>query len=80
MHSLHLLSHRLAEGFASALVIISCPLTLFHGLFDSEHKKRPYWVNLLEKYRGSLQLEAEGSPTPDTKLCPLSYPFPVAQR
>lgn len=31
-------------------------------------------------YKGSLQLKAEGSPTPDTKLCPLSYPFPVALR
>ena len=30
-------------------------------------KKRPYWVNLLKTYSGSLQLEAEGSPTPDTK-------------
>lgn len=45
-----------------------------------QKKKRPYWVNLLEMYQGSLQLEAEGSPTPDTKLCPLSYPFPVARR
>ncbi|MGE2950976.1 hypothetical protein, partial [Streptococcus pyogenes] len=25
-----------AEGFASALVIISCPLTLFHVLLDSK--------------------------------------------
>ena len=45
-----------------------------------QKKKRPYWVNLLEMYQGSLQLEAEGSPTPDTKQCPLSYPFPVARR
>lgn len=29
---------------------------------------------------GSLQPEAEGSPTPDTLPCPLSYPFPVARR
>ena len=43
-------------------------------------KKRPYRANLLEMYQGSLQLKAEGSPTPDTKLCPLSYPFPVARR
>ena len=27
---------------------------------------------------GSLQLKAEGSPTPTRKTCPLSYPFPVA--
>ena len=45
-----------------------------------QKKKRPYWANLLEMYQGSLQLEAEGSPTPDTKQCPLSYPFPVARR
>lgn len=32
------------------------------------------------RYQGSLQPEAEGSPTPDTLLCPLSYPFPVARR
>ena len=43
-------------------------------------KKRPYRVNLLELYQGSLQLEAEGRPTPDTNLCPFGYPFPVAQR
>lgn len=30
-------------------------------------KKRPYRANLLKTYSGSLQLEAEGSPTPDTK-------------
>lgn len=32
------------------------------------------------RYQGSLQPEAEGSPTPDTLPCPLSYPFPVALR
>lgn len=32
------------------------------------------------RYQGSLQPEAEGSPTPDTLLYPLSYPFPVARR
>lgn len=48
--------------------------------FNFQKKKRPYRANLLEMYQGSLQLEAEGSPTPDTKLCPLSYPFPVARR
>ncbi len=30
-------------------------------------KKRPYRANLLKMHPGSLQLEAEGSPTPDTK-------------
>lgn len=30
-------------------------------------KKRPYRAKLLKTYSGSLQLEAEGSPTPDTK-------------
>jgi hypothetical protein len=48
--------------------------------FFNFQKKRPYRANLLEMYQGSLQLKAEGSPTPDTKLCPLSYPFPVARR
>ena len=45
-----------------------------------QKKKRPYRANLLEMYQGSLQLKAEGSPTPDTKLCPLRYPFPVTQQ
>ena len=45
-----------------------------------QKKKRPYRANLFKMYKGSLQLKAEGSPTPDTKLCPLSYPFPVARR
>lgn len=48
--------------------------------FLNFQKKSPYRANLLEMYQGSLQLKAEGSPTPDTKLCPLSYPFPVARR
>lgn len=56
------------------------PLEKKAFIFLIFQKKRPYWVNLLEMYQGSLQLEAEGSPTPDTKLCPLSYPFPVARR
>ena len=30
-------------------------------------KKRPYRAKLLKTHPGSLQLEAEGSPTPDTK-------------
>ena len=33
----------------------------------SKKKKRPYRAKLLKTYSGSLQLEAEGSPTPDTK-------------
>ena len=48
--------------------------------FFKNQKKRPYRANLFKMYRGSLQLKAEGSPTPDTKLCPLSYPFPVTQQ
>lgn len=32
-----------------------------------QKKKRPYRAKLLKTYSGSLQLEAEGSPTPDTK-------------
>ena len=50
------------------------------AFFFNFQKKRPYRVNLFKIYKGSLQLKAEGSPTPDTKLCPLSYPFPVALR
>lgn len=56
------------------------PLEKKPSFFLIFQKKRPYWVNLLEMYQGSLQHEAEGSPTPDTKQCPLSYPFPVARR
>ena len=43
------------------------PLEKSLHFFNLSKKKRPYWVNLLEMYQGSLQLEAEGSPTPDTK-------------
>ena len=56
------------------------PLEKSLHFFNFSKKKRPYRANLLEMYQGSLQLKAEGSPTPDTKLCPLSYPFPVARR
>lgn len=35
--------------------------------FNFQKKKRPYRAKLLKTYSGSLQLEAEGSPTPDTK-------------
>lgn len=35
--------------------------------FFKNQKKRPYRAKLLKTYSGSLQLEAEGSPTPDTK-------------
>ena len=46
-----------------------------------QQKKRPYSLKIpfLEN-KGSLQPIAEGSPTPDIKICPLSYPFPVALR
>ena len=56
------------------------PLEKKPSFFLIFQKKRPYRANLLEMYQGSLQLKAEGSPTPDTKLCPLSYPFPVARQ
>ena len=37
------------------------------SFFYFSKKKRPYRAKLLKTYSGSLQLEAEGSPTPDTK-------------
>ena len=37
------------------------------SFFLNLKKKRPYRAKLLKTYSGSLQLEAEGSPTPDTK-------------
>ena len=52
-----------------------------HPIFSTQEiKKAPKRSNLFKKHQGSLQPIAEGSPTPDTLLCPLSYPFPVARR
>ena len=44
-------------------------------LFKIFTKKRPDRVNLLEMYQGSLQLEAEGRPTPDTNCALLAIRF-----
>mgnify|MGYP001675008297 FL=1 len=49
-------------------------------ILPGKRKKKTLSGPSLKNYQGSLQLKAEGSPTPDTKLCPLSYPFPVARR
>ena len=43
------------------------PLEKKPSFFLKSKKKRPYRAKLLKTYSGSLQLEAEGSPTPDTK-------------
>ena len=43
------------------------PLEKKPYFFFKNQKKRPYRANLLKMHPGSLQLEAEGSPTPDTK-------------
>lgn len=43
------------------------PLEKKPYFFFKIKKKRPYRAKLLKTYSGSLQLEAEGSPTPDTK-------------
>lgn len=43
------------------------PLEKILHFFNFSKKKRPYRANLLKMHPGSLQLEAEGSPTPDTK-------------
>jgi len=43
------------------------PLEKKPYFFLKSKKKRPYRAKLLKTYSGSLQLEAEGSPTPDTK-------------
>ncbi len=40
---------------------------ILHFFLIFQKKKRPYRANLLKMHPGSLQLEAEGSPTPDTK-------------
>ena len=43
------------------------PLEKSLHFFNFSKKKGPYRAKLLKTYSGSLQLEAEGSPTPDTK-------------
>ena len=43
------------------------PLEKKPYFFLKSKKKGPYRANLLKMHPGSLQLEAEGSPTPDTK-------------
>ena len=56
------------------------PLEKSLHFFNFSKKKDPFGSSSFKTYLGSLQLKAEGSPTPDTKLCPLRYPFPVTQQ
>ena len=43
------------------------PLEKKPYFFKNQKKKDPFGSSSFKTYLGSLQLEAEGSPTPDTK-------------